>query len=69
MKIQSLDQAKALKNEASALCDTLFNKMFYGHSEEARRTQRILHKAHARYERRVELQADIKWPNRKSRNA
>ena len=57
-------KAKQLKNEASALCDILFGEMFYGESEQSKRTQRILHRAQTRYERRVELYANAKWPQR-----
>jgi len=60
------DQAKALKKEASALHQALFDKLFFGSDTPERmdKAQRIYRKAGKRYDRRSELYADIKWPNR-----
>ena len=67
MKTYTLEQAKALRNEASALWDVIYDKRLKSETnEQAVKTQRILNKAEARYNRRVELQANIKWPNRKA---
>lgn len=69
MNTVNLEQASRLRKEASALCARLYDATYKTHNtnEYAKKAQRILRKAHCRYDRRVELQADIKYPQRKAR--
>ena len=72
----TLEQARQLKKEASALYENLFfsyrgpaveivkTNPFAELPEDLAKIKRVMDKAYERWERRRELYADVKWPHR-----